>query len=173
MPDQYTLAAFQRLELAPGHAPVMAELDLVSSHIPWVPVPGLIEWSEVGDGSVYDSLPARGPSAAAVYRDDDALQAAYGRAIEYSLESLISFVQTAGDENLVLVLLGDHQPSPRVSGPGASHDVPITIIARDPAVMERIAGWGWQPGLRPDAEAPVWRMDAFRDRFLDAFSGLP
>ncbi|MCW2492864.1 MAG: hypothetical protein JWN47_2228, partial [Frankiales bacterium] len=54
-------------------------------------------------------------------------------------------------------------------GPGASHDVPITIIARDPAVMDRISGWGWQDGLRPDANAPVWPMDAFRDRFLTAF----
>ena len=29
--------------------------------------------------------------------------------------------------------------------------------------------WGWQPGLRPAPDAPVWRMDAFRDRFLSAF----
>ena len=39
MPDQYTLAAFQRLELGPGHKPVMAEIDLVSSHMPWTPLP--------------------------------------------------------------------------------------------------------------------------------------
>ena len=30
-------------------------------------------------------------------------------------------------------------------------------------------GWGWQPGLRPSAAAPVWPMDAFRDRFFGAF----
>ena len=34
MPDQYTLAAFQHNELQPGHQPVMAEIDLVSSHTP-------------------------------------------------------------------------------------------------------------------------------------------
>jgi hypothetical protein len=44
------------------------------------------------------------------------------------------------------------------------------VIARDPAVLDRIAGWGWQTGLSPDPTAPVWRMDAFRDRFLDAYS---
>src|SRR5215831_4837737 len=38
MPDQYTLAEFQRLELTPGHKPVMAEIDLVSSHYPWAPL---------------------------------------------------------------------------------------------------------------------------------------
>ena len=39
MPDQYTLSAFQRYEPAPGHAPVMAEIPLVSSHAPWAPLP--------------------------------------------------------------------------------------------------------------------------------------
>src|SRR6185437_354516 len=34
MPDQYTLAEFQRLELTPGHKPVMAEIDTTSSHTP-------------------------------------------------------------------------------------------------------------------------------------------
>jgi hypothetical protein len=70
----------------------------------------------------------------------------------------------------VLVLLGDHQPAPIVSGQSASRDVPITVIARDPAVIDRISGWGWQDGMRPDPDGPVWPMDAFRDRFLAAYS---
>jgi hypothetical protein len=56
-----------------------------------------------------------------------------------------------------------------VSGLGASHDVPISVIAHDPAVMKRIAGWGWNAGLRPNPRAPVWPMSAFRDHFLRAF----
>src|SRR5258707_5141519 len=48
--SQYTLAALQRLELEqPNRAPVMAEIDLVSSHTPWVPLPRLVDWSRVGD----------------------------------------------------------------------------------------------------------------------------
>jgi hypothetical protein len=47
--------------------------------------------------------------------------------------------------------------------------VPVTVVARDPAVLDRIAGWGWQDGLRPSPQAPIWRMDIFRDRFLTAF----
>jgi hypothetical protein len=80
-------------------------------------------------------------------------------------------VETYGDDDLVLVVLGDHQPSPVVSGHAASHDVPITLISQDPAVLDRIAGWDWQNGLRPSPEAPVWPMDTFRDRFLAAYSG--
>jgi hypothetical protein len=85
------------------------------------------------------------------------------------LSSLISYVEQYGDDNLVLVLLGDHQPAPIVAGDGASHNVPITIIAHDHAVLDRIDGWGWQDGLRPAADSPVWPMNTFRDRFLSAF----
>ncbi len=59
MPDQYTLAEFQRLELTPGHKPVMAEIDLTSSHIPWAPLPAMVPWNKVGNGSVFRP-PARG-----------------------------------------------------------------------------------------------------------------
>jgi hypothetical protein len=174
MPDQYVLAAFRRLELAkPHHAPVMAEIDLVSSHTPWAPLPHLIDWSKVGDGSVFDPMPAQGQSPDVVWRNPAHVRAAYGQSIEYTMNSLVSFVQTYHDNNLVLILLGDHQPSTIVSGHDATHDVPITIIAHDPAVMDRISGWGWQAGMRPGPNAPVWPMDAFRNRFLTAYGAQP
>jgi hypothetical protein len=47
--------------------------------------------------------------------------------------------------------------------------VPISIIAHDPAVMDRISGWGWQAGMRPHPDAPIWRMDTFRNRFFAAY----
>jgi hypothetical protein len=136
----------------------------------------MVDWNDVGDGSVFDPMPAQGQSANAVWRDRSQVRAAYGRSIEYSLNTLISFVQNYHDNNLVLVLLGDHQPATIVSGERASRDVPITIVAHDPAVMDRISGWGWQDGLRPGPNAVVWPMDAFRDRFLTAYgprSGPP
>jgi hypothetical protein len=78
-------------------------------------------------------------------------------------------VQRYGDHDLVLVVLGDHQPATVVTGQGAGHDVPISVIAHDPKVMDRIAGWGWQDGMLPSPQAPVWPMASFRDRFLSAF----
>jgi hypothetical protein len=170
IPDQYTLSAFQRSErAAPSHAPTMAEIVLLSSHGPWAPLPRLIGWDNVGDGSAFDGMPATGDSPDVVSRDRTRIRAAYRQSIEYSLNTLISYVETYGDDNLVLVFLGDHQPAPIVAGEGASRDVPITIVARDRAVLDRISGWGWQDGLKPDPRAPVWRMDTFRDRFLTAF----
>jgi hypothetical protein len=170
MPDQYILSAFQRLELAkPNRAPVMAEIDLVSSHTPWAPLPQLVPWDRLGDGSIFDPMPAEGHSPNAVWSSSAQVRAAYGQSIQYSLNSLVSFVQNAHDNNLVLVVLGDHQPATIVSGANATHNVPISIIAHDPAVLDRISSWGWQDGLLPSPDAPVWRMDSFRDRFLRAY----
>jgi hypothetical protein len=171
MPDQYTLARFERTErTGRDRKPVMAEVTLVSSHAPWEPIPRLIDWRAVGDGSVFDTMAAANdPPEAILTRNPTRVRADYRASIEYSLSSLISYVETYGDDDLVLIFLGDHQPSPIVTGQGASRDVPITIVTRDRSVLNRIAPWSWQPGLKPTAQAPVWGMDAFRDRFLTAF----
>jgi hypothetical protein len=51
--------------------------------------------------------------------------------------------------------------------------VPVTIVAKDPSVLDAVAGWGWAPGLTPSPTGPVWRMDQFRDRFLTTFGSRP
>ncbi|MGH3881067.1 MAG: CDP-alcohol phosphatidyltransferase family protein [Actinophytocola sp.] len=169
MPDQWTLEHFYRTEMAkPNRAPVMAELDLTSTHSPWAPVPKMLDWKDVGDGSVYETA-TNGKRGKDFWPDPTKVKQAFGDSIEYTLETLISFIQTYGDENLVMVFLGDHQPAPIVSGEDASRDVPITIVAKDPAVLERISAWGWQDGLNPTPDAPVWRMSEFRDKFLTAY----
>ncbi len=170
MPDQYTLAEFQRQVLAPTpRPPVMAEIDLVSSHTPWAPLPTMVDWQTIGNGSVFASQPAAGNTPTQVWQSATGVRQAYGQSIQYSLSTLISFVQRYGNPNLVMVVLGDHQPAAVVSGTNPGHDVPISVIAHDPAVLDKIAGWNWQPGLLPGPGAPVWPMDAFRDRFLAAF----
>ncbi len=172
MPDQYTLDAFHRLELAPHpRRPVMAEIDLITSHAPWSRVPRLIDQADVGDGSVFDGMPQTLPSEADIWPDRERVRQAYFDAVTYSLRAFVRFVTTYGDDDLVVVVLGDHQPATIVSGSDAGNDVPVAVIARDPAVLDRIAGWGWDAGLRPEPDAPVWRMDAFRDRFVAAYAG--
>jgi hypothetical protein len=170
VPDQFTLASFQQLERQPGHAPVMAQIDLLSSHAPWAPVPPLVDWDEIGNGSGYPPPDTGAGDSPRWWRKDVAtLRADYLRSIEYSLRSVVSYVERYADHDTVLLVLGDHQPSPVIIGPNASRDVPISVVARDPAVLDRITGWDWQPGLNPDPDAPVWPMDAFRDRFLAAY----
>ncbi|MGU3645017.1 CDP-alcohol phosphatidyltransferase [Microbacterium sp. C23T] len=169
IPDQYTLKHFADQVLAPSGLPVMAELDLVSSHTPWAPLPELVPWGEVGDGSIYDDQPARSQQASEVWKDPKTVKRYYGQSVEYTLGSMLSFLENVDDPNLVVVMLGDHQPATIVSGEGASRDVPISIIAKDPAVFDAIVDWNWTAGLRPSDASPVWRMDAFRDRFFTAY----
>jgi phosphatidylglycerophosphate synthase len=171
MPDQYTLAAFQRRELSPGHKPVMAEIDLVSSHTPWAPLPTMVPWNKVGNGSIFDPMPARSESPLTVWRNANTVRQFFGRSIQYSMQALTSWVTELNDPNLVLILLGDEQPAGPISRPGASHEVPISIVARDPSVFRQIASWHWQDGLLPGHSAPLEGMGAFRSQFLDAFSG--
>ncbi|MRH30080.1 hypothetical protein GH740_12270 [Microbacterium sp. SYP-A9085] len=170
IPDQYTWKHFADTVLAGPHAPVMAEIDLVSSHAPWAPLPQLVPWAQATDSTVYDPQPAQSEPAAKVWQDARTVQRFYGQSIQYSLGAMFSFLENVDDPNLVVIALGDHQPATIVSGEDAGHDVPISIIARDPAVMRAVEGWHWTPGMRPTDASPVWRMDAFRDRFLTAFA---
>ena len=170
MPDQYILTTFQHNELAkPDHQPVMAEIDLVSSHTPWTPLPHMVAPDQLGDGSIFASMLANAPSKSALWRDPAKVRAAYGQSIQYSLNAITAFVQASQDKNLVVVMYGDHQPAAVVSGRSANHVVPITVIAHDPSVLDQISSWGWQDGMRPASDAPLWPMSAFRDRFLTAF----
>ena len=169
MPDQYTLEHFRREELARAdRAPVFAEIDLISSHHPWTPPPPLVPWDEVGDGSVFDGT-TEDAEPVDQEADPERVQQLYGDSIQYSWETLVSFLETYPDPDRVLVVLGDHEPHAWVSGEDAGHDVPITVIAQDPDVVRRIADWDWSPGLLPPADAPVWPMSYLRDRVLTAF----
>ncbi|GAA3440357.1 sulfatase-like hydrolase/transferase [Kutzneria kofuensis] len=168
MPDQYTMNFIRQHELAkPG--PAFGEIDLVSSHVPWAPLPQLVDWNAMGDGSMFGPQAANGKQVKDVWPDQAKVQQAYGESIQYSLNTLISYLQNFGDDNTVMVFLGDHQPGTLVSGTDADHDVPISIVAKDPSVLNRVAGWGWTDGLKPSPHAPVWPMSSFRDRFLAAF----
>jgi hypothetical protein len=174
MPDQFALEAFQRLEHGrAGRGPLMAEIILTSSHQPWAPLPRMVDWSRLGDGRIFDSIEKAGLDPEEVIADAGRSKEEYGRSVRYSVTSLTQWLERYGTDDTVLVVLGDHQPIARVSGSGASRDVPVSIVARDPKVLEAVADWEWTEGLRPVRTAPVWRMSAFRDRFLRAYGSTP
>ncbi|GGS01071.1 MULTISPECIES: CDP-alcohol phosphatidyltransferase [Streptomyces] len=176
MPDQYALQQYQ--ERVHGRRPAagkgrMSLLILTSSHQPWAPVPSMVDWDRLGDGSAFEAMEAAGDKAADVIADTARSRAAYGKSVQYSVTALTEWLQRYGTKDTVLVFLGDHQPIARVSGTHASRDVPVSLVAKDPKLLDRIADWHWTDGLRPAHDAPVWKMSAFRDRFLTAYGSTP
>ncbi|WUH33545.1 sulfatase [Streptomyces sp. NBC_00445] len=170
VPDQFSMEAFERLEHGrKDRQPIMAEIILASSHNPWAPVARMIDWDDLGDGSVFHEIKKDGKDPKEVWKNPESVRTEYRRAIEYSLRSTTEWVERYGDENTVLVFLGDHQPVPTVTAGDRSKDVPITIVARDKKVLDRIEDWGWTDGLKPAPDGPRWGMDAFRDRFMTAY----
>lgn len=171
MPDQYVLSAFEKLERTDEpRRPVMAEMALISSHAPWTPIPAIVPWQDIGDGTIFDEQATGGDSPEAVWQSTQRIREQYRKSIEYAMADLVSYAVNYGDDNLVLLIIGDHQPAPLVTGELNNHDVPVHLIARDPEVMAAIADWKWSDGLVPQADAPVWRMDKLRNRFIEAFS---
>lgn len=171
VPDQFSLEAFERLEHGKENRdPIMAEIILASSHNPWSPIARMVDWDQLGDGSVFEQIKKEGTDPKEVWKSSKSVRTEYRKAIEYSLQSLTEWMERYGDDDTVLVFLGDHQPVPTVTGGDTNKDVPITIVARDPKVLDRIADWGWTDGLKPAGDAPEWGMDKFRDRFMTAYA---
>ncbi|WP_246659091.1 sulfatase [Rhizobium sp. FY34] len=161
MPDQYTLSAFQRMVRdRPDRKPVMAEIALISSHAPWTPIPHLIDWDSIGNGTIFNEQAAAGETPTQVWADPDKIRTHYIRTVDYSLETLGDYISRYGQDALFIVL-GDHQPAAIVTGTEASRAVPLHVISRDRALMERFRSHGFEGGLVPSsgqAELPMSQM---------------
>ena len=173
MPDQYTMSAFERLERSdrPGDRPVFAEFSLISSHAPWTHIPPVVEdWSTIGDGSIFSTWADIGDPPHVVWADTDRVREQYGLSIRYVLDMLASYAAAYVDENTLLVIVGDHQPAPLITGEGVTRDVPLHVVTGNPDLLQPFLNWGLVPGMHPNEDAEIRRMDAFRDWFLEAFS---
>jgi hypothetical protein len=171
MPDQFTLARAEALFDDGG--PWFAQVALISSHAPWVPVPELVPWPRADEGAAYARWANAGDPPEVVWRDPDRIRAQYRKAVDYSLRAAMGWAaRRAGPEAPLMLILGDHPPAGFVAR-SDSRAVPAHLIG-PPALVARAARWGWTPGLLPGAEAPVAGMESFRDRFLAAYSsGAP
>mgnify|MGYP002526463374 FL=1 len=94
----------------------------------------------------------------------------YAQSLDYSLQAMAEFAERFLDERTLLVVVGDHQAAPWVTG-ASDPDVPVHVIARDPALLEPFFEWGFRAGPFPDPQDSPPRMDEFRDWFVRAFSG--
>jgi hypothetical protein len=173
MPDQYTLAALERKALAdPTDQPVFAQVALISSHAPWTPIPQVLPWREIGDGRAFARFVDGQDPPSVVWQDSARVRRLYAEALAYAIETVASFLRERLADGSVVLLLGDHQAAPLLTGPDAGRAVPAHLIL--PSDLRPSAeALGWPAGVRPSPQAPTWRMDRLKARLLDAFSRDP
>lgn len=167
MPDQFTLSAYRDL-LPPDPRPDFIQVALISSHAPWTPIPKLLPWDAIGDGTEFNEMATQGPTPRDLWKNRDNVRDAYRQSVNYSLEAVFSHVAQLGDEAPLIIVAGDHQAAGFVAG-SDNHDVAVHMIG-PPDVLAMIDHWGWTDGIVPDDNGPVRRMDSFRDDFLATFS---
>lgn len=167
MPDQYTLSTVDRI-LPKDGTPDFAMTALLSSHAPWTPVPRLVDWDGVADGAIFNASQHVGPPGADVWANRDLMREQYRLALDYSLETVFDFAARQAGRDWLLVILGDHPPAQSVSQIEGK-DVPVHLVGTD-AALSLFDAWNFTDGLIPDASAPVWPMNEFRDRFIAAIS---
>ncbi|MDM7459043.1 MAG: sulfatase [Paracoccus sp. (in: a-proteobacteria)] len=168
MPDQFTMVALDRLLRRPGRdRHLFAQIALISSHAPWVPVPRLLDWDEIGDGSEFDAMATEGDPPEVVWRDRDRVRDQYRLAVDYSLHVVFDYALRHAAEPPLMIVIGDHQAAPRIAL-DERPDVAIHIIGPEHLVRQT-ADWGLSPGLVPPEDAPVLPMNVMRDLMLETF----
>ncbi|HET9830335.1 MAG TPA: hypothetical protein VFP91_01440, partial [Vicinamibacterales bacterium] len=92
----------------------------------------------------------------------------YVDAMTYTYSTLSGYLRKIADRDVVVILLGDHQPPALVSGEGAPWDVPVHVITSRRDVLESLVAKGFRRGLTP-ARPDLSKMNDLLRILLDAF----
>ncbi len=169
--DQFALARLDEQALGDAdRAPVFVFFPTVSTHTPFVPTPPYQrDWARMLTAEPYDA----GDVDRAFEHQPDwlDLSPSYVRAVSYSLTTIAGYLERRRVHDLVLIVIGDHQPPALVSGEGQPWAVPVHVIAshsRRSALLERLTAAGFRTGLTPSGPA-LGGMSALLPTLLDAF----
>jgi hypothetical protein len=167
IPDQYALARLDALERRQApRSPVFVVFPTSTTHAPFGPVPPYQPaWSRVLTPDAYD--PADVARAMGRSPDLSNLEPSYVRAMAYEYASLAGYLREQADD-LILVVIGDHQPPAAVSGRDAPWHVPVHVIGRREGVPHRLLEHGFRPGLEPRRPA-IGAMYQLTPVLLEAF----
>lgn len=143
VPDQYTLHRYGR-HLRPRHpGPVFSMLLLISSHAPWSPGPPRIDdWDRLDQPDPWPDWRPPGKDPLAYWRDTDRLRDRYPESLGYSLDSVFAWAARDLPEGALLIVLGDHQAAPLITGHDAVADVPVHFVSSDTDLLARLENRG-------------------------------
>jgi len=149
VPDQYTLHRYSR-HLRPRHSgAVFSVLLLISSHAPWSPGPPLLgDWDRLDLADPWPEWTAPPTDPLAYWRDTDSLRRRYPQSLAYSLEAVFEWAARDLPIGALLIVLGDHQASPLITGHGTGADVPIHLISSDAGLLSALEHTAMRSGLR-------------------------
>lgn len=170
MPDQFTLDYTQRHLL--DNTPVFAQMALISSHAPWTPIlPVLDDWETIGDGAIFAPWEHAGDSPEVLWQDIERIRDHYAWSVDYAVEVTGRWAERVVDDKTLLIVLGDHQPAPLITGDDASAAVPVHIISGDPALLAPFRTYGFVEGTLPSLDNPekAARMSQLRHWLREAF----
>ena len=169
IPDQYALARLDALERRQiARAPLFVVFPTSTTHAPFGPVPPYQPaWPRVLTANAFDRVDVE--RAMARVPDLANLGPSYVRAMAYEYTSLAGYLREHPDD-MLLVLIGDHQPAAAVSGRNAPWHVPVHVIGRGERVLHRLVEQGFRSGLEPRRPA-IGAMYQLTPVLLDAFDG--
>jgi hypothetical protein len=170
IPDQFALAQLDRLELAPkDRAPVFTFLPTTSTHTPFSPTPPYQpNWTRMLTPHPYDDEDYQ--KAWAEPPDWLNLGPSYLHSIDYALATLGGFVGQPRSRDVVMILIGDHQPPAVVSGEGARWDVPVHVVSSRRGFLETLEARGFTRGMSPRRES-LMRMHELMPAVASAMDG--
>ena len=148
--DQFALARLDSLvaDLTGPQQPLFVFFPTISTHTPFVPAPPYQpDWERMLTPTPYDTDDLdRAWSQWADWLD---LGPSYVQALDYMHATVGGYLRRHAERDLVVILIGDHQPPAAVSGADASWDVPVHVIASRPAIVEGLLEQGFGEGLEP------------------------
>ncbi len=143
----------------------------VTTHAPFAAIPPLREdWTTLLRADAFSREEVDAAEAQPVSWTEPLR--AYLTSMRYQFGWLADYLAHHATQDLVLIVIGDHQPIGTVSGPDQPHDVPVHVIASDPVLLARLQATGFVAGLTPPHQA-LGPMHALTQVFADSFSGPP
>jgi hypothetical protein len=168
VPDQISMERFDRFELRPTpRPPLFLVFPTISTHFPFRPTPPYqADWRRVGGLTPFDDA-----AVDAAYRVQpiwDDWGPGYVDALSYEFQVLGGFLREHADRDLVVILIGDHQPAAAVSGEGMPWEVPVHVITNRGQLLDRLMARGFRAGLSPQRPS-LGGMHTLLPLLLEAF----
>ena len=170
VPDQFALARLDLLEheqQRDAQGTRFVFFPTTSTHAPFGPTaPYQSDWARVVSDDPYAAPDVQDALAHTPNYED--LGPSYANAVSYAYSSIGGYLRRHADRDLVMIMLGDHQPAAAVSGENASWDVPVHVIASRPELLDRLRAHGFHDGMTPPRRA-IGPMHELLPTLLDAF----